>query len=133
MATPINRTSPTAADFSIVTEIGISEVGTSFDVVTSTAKLWSLEIDNTLNAIPVYVKLWWLPLASVTVGSTPPNSQYVGPASTKQAYTFSAGPVMGDGGGTSFVTWACTLEPGTTGSTGPTAAVSVRMLYQSLV
>jgi|TARA_R110000824_G_scaffold48399_30_gene136775 hypothetical protein len=132
MATPINRTSPTAADFSIVTVIGIADGGADFDVVTSTAKLWTLEIDNTLNAIPVYVKLWWLPVASVVVGSTAPDSQYVGPASTKQTYTFSAGPVMGNGGAMARVTWACVLEPGTTGSTPPTASVDVRLLYQSL-
>jgi len=134
MANPINRTSPTAADFSIVTETQITAdmPVADFDVVTATPKLWTLEIDNTLNAVPVYVKLWWVPTASVTVGATAPDSQYVGPASTKQTYTFSAGPVLGDTGGTHRVSWACTLEPGTTGSTSPTAAVGVRLLYQSV-
>ena len=133
MSYPVNRTSPTAADFSIVTESQIDATVYDFDVVTQTPKMWTLEIDNTSNSVPVYVKLWWDFASSVTIGSTAPDSQYVGPASTKQTYTFSAGPVLGDNGGGHRISWACTTEPGTTGNTSPAAAVGVRLLYQSVV
>ena len=140
MTTPMNRKSPNAPGFYMVsyTWDSSSAIKQEFNLpmtvnATNTGNMWTVEIDNTLNADPVYLKFWWMPEASVTVGSTPPYQQFVAPGSTKQTYTFCSGPPMTDNsGGSAYsnqVTWGLTLEGGTLGVNLPVGAVAVRLLY----
>jgi hypothetical protein len=100
-----------------------------FTVATSNPRAWTVEIDNTLNAYPVYLKMWWDSAASVTPGATACNLQLVAPASTKQTYTFSSGPTMMDNGASQEICWSCQDAPGTPEGSAPVAPVAVRLLY----
>jgi hypothetical protein len=130
----VTNTSPVAPNFYYASDtalggtvVGVGLVGAS----SAPPFLWTLEIDNTLNAVPVYVKFWAMPSSAVTIGSTPPTMQFAASASKKQTYSF-VGPGSPLTSGTPYADfgWACVLEPGTPGSTAPTADVAVRILFQ---
>ena len=128
---PLTRQSPAASEFYVVSGEPNDtplEFRTKFGG-SSLVGTWTIEIDNTLNADPSYLKLWWLPKGSVTIGATAPNAQFTAAGSTKQTYTFSSPMWMIPT--TTVCTWACTSDAGTTGTTKPAATVSVRMLYRS--
>jgi len=101
--------------------------------LSNVAHLWVLEIDNTLNAVPVYVKFWDMGSAVVTVGSTPPTMQFTAPPSTKQTYSFAGpGPALSTDPALNEFSWACDIMAGTTDGGSPVAAVAVRMLFQQV-
>ena len=128
-----NRKSPNAEGFYIVSDPSVNATlegwTLPFAVASADTRLWTVEIDNTLNAVPVYLKVWLIPKASVTLGSTPCDMQFCAPASTKQTYTFSTGPYMKNDTDSAAICWACTVEPGTPSTTAPPEAVPCRMLY----
>ena len=137
MTTPKNRQSPTAEGFAIATYTWDAASAIKQDVpfgYTPTeqrhGRIWTVEIDNTLNSKPVYLKFWWALGPSVTVGSTPPDMQLVAAGSTKQTYTFCGGPPMSKNPTYApKFTVAVVSEPGTLGTTPVVAAVPVRILH----
>ncbi len=51
-----------------------------------------VEIDNTVNTVPVYLKMWDANDAStITIGVDPAHCMFMAPASTKIRYAISAG------------------------------------------
>jgi hypothetical protein len=104
-------------------------LGTTIDAVkASSATLYNILIDNTLNTNPSYVKLFNLASGSVTLGTTAPDEVIYIPASTKitQVYFSAATP------GKIFATalsMACVTTGGTAGVTAPSSNVAVSVTY----
>lgn len=84
---------------------------------TGTGKIYAVEIDNSLNSIPVYVKL--CEVADATSGANGAPWQFPAPAGTKITY------MIGDG--VSYLTnlsfW-CVISPFTTSAESTDAATS---------
>jgi len=96
--------------------------GTAVAVKASSTVVYEIEVDNTANGAASYLKLW--NTGTVTVGTTVPDWVIMIPASVKRTL------VMPDG--ITFATAlsvACTTAGGTTGSTGPTSDVAVKIVY----
>jgi hypothetical protein len=132
MSVSVTTPSPGAPNFYYASDTALGGIVSAVGLVSSTSPvpLWALEIDNTLNAVPVYVKFWATVAAGVVIGTSPPTMQFSAPASKKQTYSFAGrGPHLTTGALTDFG-WACVLEPATSGLTAPTAPVAVRILFQ---
>jgi hypothetical protein len=134
MAIAKNRKSPNASGFYMVSSTAVAgkeEIELSFSALLAghCPKVWTVEIDNSLNAYPVYLKMWWLPEVAVTIGSSEVEFQLVAPASTKQTYSFTTGPTMKNALTSTKITWVCSDAPGTPGGNTPVADVPVRLLY----
>lgn len=132
MAIANNRKSPNASGFYMVSSTAVAgkeEFEFAFAVAANDPKVWTVEIDNSLNAYPVYLKMWWLPPAAVTLGTSEVEFQLVAPASTKQTYSFTTGPTMKNASDSQKVTWVCSDAPGTPAGNFPEADVPVRLLY----
>ena len=98
--------------------------GTAVAVKASSAVVYEIEVDNTANGAASYLKLWNTAQGSVTVGTTVPDWVLMIPASVSRTLVMPAGITFG-----TALTVACTTAGGTTGSTGPTSDVTVRIVY----
>lgn len=96
---------------------------TALTVKGSSATVNMVDIDNTANAATSFVKLY-NSAGAVTVGTTVPDEVYQIPASTRIALLFTSGKVFGTG-----LQAACVTAGGTAGTTSPTSAVIVRIVY----
>ncbi len=90
----------------------------------SSATLYEMELDNTANAAATYFKLYNAAAAGVTVGTTVPDSVHMVPASTKLTHVIPAGNVWG-----TALTYAAVTTGGTAGTTAPTSAFAVKLVY----
>ncbi len=94
----------------------------------SSAKVFFVTVDNSLNVAATYVKLFNLASGSVTLGVTAPDEVVYAPASsiiTNFYLTSSAG-------GKTFATalsYAAVTTGGTAGSTSPSSAVVLTVSY----
>ena len=91
------------------------------DVTAAAASVYVVDIDNTLNSTPVYLKLY--DTASVTTGTTAIVGCYKGEPSSRTIYHITAGIAFG-----TALSFACTKEAGSAGSTSPTNSVVVRLI-----
>ena len=97
--------------------------GASVAVKASSAVLYELELDNTANAAAAsYTKLY--NTGTVTVGVTIPDAVYLIPAATKITIVMPSGTTFG-----TALSVCTTTAGGTAGSTGPTSAVIVKLVY----
>ena len=85
--------------------------------------LYKVEIDNSTNNVPVYVKLWLL-TSTVTVGTTDPHYIFKCPASVTRVYSCPKGAAFATG-----LKAACVTTAGTAGTSNPTNDVVYRILY----
>ena len=95
------------------------------DTLTGTSgKLYKVEIDNTGNSVPVYVKLYDT-TGGVTHATTDPNWVLKCPASVSRVFTCATGNAFGNG-----IKALCATEPGTgsTATVNPASAVTYRIL-----
>lgn len=93
-------------------------------VKASSGTVYALQIDNTANAAVSYVKLYDLAAGSVTVGTTAPDWIIKVPASTKVTLTFVDGLAFG-----TALSECCVTAGGTAGTTSPSSAVVVTIIY----
>lgn len=93
-------------------------------VKASSGTLYTVEIDNTLNTINSFVKIYNIASGSTTVGTSGPDVILKAPASTKLTYHFSQGIVF-----STAITLACLNQGGTAGTNGPASDVAVKLVY----
>ncbi len=98
---------------------------TEDEVYTGASVIRSVEINNTANSAATYVKLHTTDTSNTTPGTTVPDMVLMAPASSSITYAFPQGVSFAD----RITLWAVTL-PGTAGNTGPTSAVTTRILIQ---
>ena len=105
-------------------------MGNAADAVkASSAKLYSVTVDNTANAgAASYVKLYNLAAGSVTVGTTAPDEIILVPQGVVVTRTFFTGAAMGVTFGTAL-TACCVTTGGTAGVTSPASAVVCSLNY----
>jgi len=94
----------------------------------SSALVYSVIVDNTLNASATYVKLYNLASGSVTVGTTVPDEVILVPASVIVTHVMYTGAAAGKTFGTALSAAAVTAG-GTAGVTSPSSAASVTVTY----
>lgn len=93
-------------------------------VKASAATLYFIDIDNTLNGAASYVKLFNVGTGSITVGTTAPDEVHFVAASTRLVKNIPQGQSWGT------ALSVCTVTTGgTAGSTSPSSAVTVRLVY----
>tara|TARA_R100000030_G_scaffold7333_2_gene5131 strand:- start:124 stop:495 length:372 start_codon:yes stop_codon:yes gene_type:complete len=95
------------------------------DTLTGTSgKLFKVEIDNTANSVPVYVKLYDT-TGGVTHATTDPNWVLKCPASVSRVFTCATGNAFANG-----IKALCATEPGTgsTATVNPANDVTYRIL-----
>lgn len=95
----------------------------------SSAKVFSVTIDNSANGAPSYVKLWNVASGSVILGTTAPDEIILVPASVVVTHVLYTGANPGKTFGTAL-TAACVTAGGTAGVTAPSSSVSVTVNYQ---
>ena len=93
--------------------------------VAGSSVVQGIEIDNTANSAATYVKMVNATAVNVTPGTTSPGWVFLAPKETKISYMFPVGTTMD----AALTVWAVTTA-GTPGTTGPTSAVTVRILVQ---
>lgn len=96
--------------------------GTAVTAKASSAVLYELELDNTLNAAASFFKIF--NTASVTLGTTVPDWVIMVPASVSRTMVIPSGVTFG-----TALTYAATTAGGTSGSTVPTSNFAVKMVY----
>jgi len=84
--------------------------------------LYQVYISNTNNSGQVYIKLYEATAGSVTLGTTPPSFIFPCLAANTRQFDFPTGLSFA-----SNLSFACTTEPGTAGTTAPTNDVLVRL------
>lgn len=90
----------------------------------SAGNVFFVQIDNTANAAAVsYVKLYFTN-GAVTVGTTVPDEVIFAPAATKIGHYYVGGKAFPNG-----MQAACVTAGGTAGTTSPTSAVPVTIIY----
>ena len=97
---------------------------TAVAVKASSGTLYHVECDNTANAAATYVKLWDLASGSVTVGTTAPDWVFKIPASVRITQPIPGGVAFG-----TALTVASLTTGGTAGTTAPSSATIVRIVY----
>jgi hypothetical protein len=97
-------------------------------VKASSAKLFWLTVDNTLNVAASYLKLYNVASGSVTVGTTAPDMIIYCPPSVITYVNFGTGVAPGITFGTAL-TAACVTTAGTAGNTGPSSNVTATLSY----
>ena len=91
-------------------------------------RVYKVEVDNTGNTVPVYVKLYDIN-SGVTHGSTHPNWCFKCPAGVARAFTCANGNVFGTG-----LRATCSTEAGTgTTTTGTGADPANDVIYRILL
>jgi len=104
-------------------------IGNTVDAIkASSALVYSLQINNTGNATPVYVKLYNLAAGSVVVGTTAPDEVIYVPGSAIITHVFATGGVPGKTFGTALSA-ICVTTGGTAGSSAPSSSVSLSVSY----
>lgn len=101
---------------------------TADGIKSSSAVVYSVLINNTANASPVYVKLYNLASGSTTIGTTPPDEIIYIPSSTTVTHFLYSANAPGKTFGTAL-TAACVTTGGTSGTTPPSSSVSVTINY----
>ena len=96
--------------------------GAAITAKASSAVLYELELDNTLNAAASFFKIF--NTASVTLGTTVPDWVIMIPASVSRTMVIPSGLTFG-----TALTYAATTAGGTAGSTAPTSNFAVKMVY----
>ena len=94
------------------------------DVAAAAGTLYQIQIDNTGNAAVTYVKLYDAGAAAVTVGTTAPDWIFRVAASVSRTIPFPEGAAFA-----TALSVAALTAGGTAGTTGPTSAVTVRIVY----
>lgn len=97
---------------------------TEDDIKGSAGTLYAIEIDNSLNAAVSYVKLWDAASGSVTVGTTAPDWIFRVAASVSRTVMFPQGVAFA-----TALSIAAVTAAGTAGVTGPTSALTCRVVY----
>lgn len=106
-----------------------TSMGSTVDgIKSSSAKVYSVTIDNTLNGVPSYVKLYNVVSGSVTVGTTSPDEVILVPASSSVTATYFTGAAPGKTFGTALSA-ACVTTGGTAGVSSPASSVQVSVNY----
>jgi len=104
-------------------------MGATIDgIKASSAKVYYVTVDNSLNVAASYVKLYNLASGSVTVGTTVPDEVILVPASVVITQVFSTGSAPGKTFGTALSA-ACVTAGGTAGVTPPSSNVIVTVNY----
>lgn len=104
-------------------------MGATIDgIKASSAKVFYLTVDNSLNVAASYVKLYNLASGSVTVGTTVPDEVVYVPASAVITQTYYTGSAPGKTFGTALSA-ACVTAGGTAGVTPPSSNVIVTVNY----
>ena len=98
--------------------------GTAIAVASGAATVYQVEVDNALNTVASFVKLWNAASGSVTVGTTAPDWCLMVPASVKRSLSMVDGVAFG-----TALTAACVTTAGTAGTTNPTSSVIVKIVY----
>ena len=96
--------------------------GTVVYATASSATLYHIDIDNSLNTAASYLKIY--DSADATAGTTSPQYVLKAPGSTRISYSIPEGQPLGTALG-----YCCTNAGGAAGSTGPTNDVTVRFLF----
>jgi hypothetical protein len=94
----------------------------------SSAKVFSVIVDNSLNAAATYVKLWNTASGSVVIGTTVPDEVIYVPGLAVVTHVMYAGATPGKTFGTALSAAAATTG-GTAGVSNPSSAVSVTINY----
>lgn len=102
--------------------IDTAAVGTAVVAKATSAVLYSLELDNTLNAAASYFKLY--NTGSVTVGTTVPDMVIMVPASSSRTLQIPSGIAF-----STALSYCGTTAGGTAGSTAPTSNFPIKMVY----
>ena len=116
IATVIGKLSATRLDNTSVTSSVQTATGSS-------TVINQIIIDNSNNSTAVYLKLYNT-TGSVTVGTTDPACVFPAAASEAADFQFSPGLTLDTG-----IKYACVQEAGTAGTTNPSNAVVLKMLY----
>jgi hypothetical protein len=122
--TQINISSPAVEILYQETVIG----ATLEAVKASSAVIYWVTIDNSLNGVASYLKLWNVASGSVTLGTTAPDEVIFVPASAKITHNFLTGALAGKTFGTAL-TVACVTTGGTAGTSAPASAVTLTLAY----
>ena len=101
---------------------------TAEGIKASSAKVFSVIIDNSLNGAPTYIKLWNLASGSVVVGTTAPDEVIFVPANVVVTHVMYTGAAPGKTFGTALSAAAVTTG-GTAGTSNPSSACSVTVNY----
>jgi hypothetical protein len=88
----------------------------------SSAVLYELELDNTLNSAASYFKIF--NTTSVTLGTTVPDWVILVPASVSRTMVVTSGLTFA-----TALSYAATTAGGTAGSTAPTSNFAVKLVY----
>jgi hypothetical protein len=97
-------------------------------VKASSAKIYSITVDNSLNGAPTYVKLYNLANGSVVLGTTAPDEIIFAPASVITTHVFFTGSNPGKTFSTALSAAAVTAG-GTAGTISPASATVVTINY----
>jgi hypothetical protein len=122
--TQITVASPSAEVIFTDTAMG----GTADGIKSSSALVYNVQVDNSLNGAASYVKLYNVASGSVTVGTTVPDMVLLVPANKVETYIFSTSASPGLTFGTALSA-ACTTAGGTSGNTSPSSSVIVSVTY----
>ncbi len=102
--------------------------GTADAIKASSATVYYIQVDNSLNGAASYVKLYNLASGSVTVGTTVPDEVILVPANARITQVYSTVASPGKVFGTALSA-ACTTAGGTAGNTSPSSNVVVTVVY----
>jgi hypothetical protein len=104
-------------------------MGASVDAVkASSALVYSININNSANSVPSYVRLFNLASGSVIVGTTAPDSVLYVPANAVVSFALFTGVLAGITFGTALSA-CCVTTGGTAGVTAPLSSVAVTITY----
>jgi len=90
------------------------------NVLGAVGKVYTIDVDNSLNAVPCYLKLY--DDGNPSVGTTAPNMIVPVKASQRR------GCVIPEGLDFTVLSFACVTLPGNGGTTAPTQPVTVRLV-----
>ena len=122
--TQITVASPAAEVVFTDTAMGATVDG----IKASSAKVYYITVDNSLNVAVSYVKLYNLASGSVVVGTTVPDEVLYVPASSVITQPYYTGAAPGKTFGTALSA-ACVTTGGTVGVTPPSSNVIVTVNY----
>ena len=95
---------------------------TAVVVKASSAVLYNLELDNTLNAAASYFKIY--NTGTVVVGTTVPDLVIMVPAALSRTVAIPSGLTFG-----TALSYAATTAGGTAGAVAPTSNFAVKLVY----
>lgn len=104
--------------------IDTSAANSAVAVKASSAVLYELELDNTANGAASYFKICNLAGGSVSVGTTVPDWVIMVPASVSRTIVMPSGVTFG-----TALSYFATTAGGTAGSTSPSSAFAIKLIY----